>query len=86
MAKMLRRVLIFRRVAAAHVSAFQAKPQMHPRVAHLHALFANVLIGIRQLDLTEMFARRHVTSLAGHIFMDLPRIDAALGCLFPFRC
>src|SRR5690348_845187 len=61
-AKMLCRVLVLGRIAAAHVAAFEAQPQMHPCVMHLHALFANVLVGTREFDLIEMFARSHVNS------------------------
>ena len=49
-------VFIFRRIAAAHVSANQAKPQVHPCVAHLHAFFADVGLCGSDLDLVQVFA------------------------------
>lgn len=52
--KMLGGVLILRGVATANMSTFKAQSQVHPRVAHLHALFANVLIGGSNPDLIEM--------------------------------
>ena len=39
--EVLRRVLVLRAVAAADVAARQALAQVHPRVADLHAIFAN---------------------------------------------
>jgi len=39
---MLGRVLVFRRITAPHVPAYQAKPQVDPSVPQLHTLFANV--------------------------------------------
>jgi hypothetical protein len=45
------RVFVFRGIAAAHVSAGQAEPQVNPRVPQFHTLFANVLIGCGEPDL-----------------------------------
>jgi hypothetical protein len=55
---MLGGVLVFRRVAAAHVSALEAQPQMDPSVVHLETFLAAV--GIRLyafLDLGKVLAR-----------------------------
>ena len=38
------------------MAAFHAKPQMHPGVTDLDAVFANVDLGVRDLDLIEMLA------------------------------
>jgi hypothetical protein len=38
--EMLRRVLILRGIAAAHVPALAAEAQVNPHVSHLEALFA----------------------------------------------
>jgi hypothetical protein len=54
--KVLGRVLILRGIAAAHVSALQAKPQVHPCIPDLHAIFADVLIGGGELNVVEMAA------------------------------
>jgi hypothetical protein len=50
--KMLRGVPIFRTVAASHVAAYEAHPQMDPRIAKLYAFFATLGAG---LDLTDFF-------------------------------
>jgi hypothetical protein len=50
--KMLRGVSIFRTVAASHVAAYEAHPQMDPRIAKLYAFFATLGAG---LDLTDFF-------------------------------
>jgi len=49
--KMLRGMLILRRIAAAHVPASQAKPQVNPFITHFHAFFANMLVCGFKLDL-----------------------------------
>ena len=54
--KVLGRVLVLRRVAAADVAAFETKAQMNPCVARLHAIFADVLVGLRHVDFIRMFA------------------------------
>jgi hypothetical protein len=48
---MLCRVPVFRGIAAAHVPAGKAEPQVDPGVASLHAVFTNVRVGFRDLDL-----------------------------------
>ena len=42
--EVLGRVLVLGRVAAAHVTTNLAEAQMHPRVAHLQALFASLAV------------------------------------------
>src|SRR4051812_29479521 len=54
--EVLRRVLVLGRVAAPYLSARQAQAQMNPRIAGLHALFADVFIGCFNFDLIEMRA------------------------------
>jgi hypothetical protein len=48
---MLGRVPVFRGIAATHVSAGKAQAQVDPSIASLYALFANVLVGFRNLNL-----------------------------------
>ena len=54
--KMLGRVLIFRRIAAADMPADQAHAQVNPGVANLHAFFADVLVGCPNFDLIKVGA------------------------------
>jgi hypothetical protein len=49
--EVFRRVLVFRRIAAPDIPAFETHAQVYPAIAHLHALFANVLAGLRKFDL-----------------------------------
>ena len=49
-------MLILGRVAAAHLAANQAQPQMNPGVADLQALLASAFVGVFDFDLIEMFA------------------------------
>ncbi len=53
---MLCRVPVFRGIAAAHVPTGKTQPQMDPGVPSLHAIFTNVLLGFRDLDLICMLA------------------------------
>lgn len=55
-AEVLGRMLILRRIAATHVSADEAKAQVDPCVAQLHAFWANVNVGSADFDLINMFA------------------------------
>ena len=55
--KVLGRVLVFGRVAAADVSAAQAQSEMNPGVADLEAVFASLRTGYDVMDLVEMGAR-----------------------------
>jgi hypothetical protein len=52
-------VLIFRRIAATHVSAFQAQAQVNPRVSHLQTFFAAVGRRCHLPDFFQMSAFRH---------------------------
>jgi len=58
--EVFRRMCILRRVAASHVSAFQARPQMHPFVAHRNALRADVRSWRDVVAVSKVFAMRHV--------------------------
>lgn len=49
--KMFGGVLVFRRVAASDMATGEAHSEMNPGIAHLHAIFANVLGGLGYLDL-----------------------------------
>jgi hypothetical protein len=62
--EVLRGVLVFRGIAAADVSAFEAHPQMNPRVPGFYAIFANALVGLGKFDLIEVRAfPRHCSLL-----------------------
>src|SRR5690242_8079818 len=50
------RMLVFRRIATAHVAAREAQAQVHPRVSGLNALFADVRFSCFDLDLVEVGA------------------------------
>src|SRR6185369_6077521 len=58
--EVLGRVLVPRRVAAAHVAALEAQAQVQPFVARLHAVLAVVLVRRLHLDLSQ------VRALVGH--------------------
>jgi hypothetical protein len=51
-----RRVLVFRRIAAAHVPAGKAEPQVDPLVSGFHTIFADVLIGLGDSNLIFVLA------------------------------
>ena len=57
--EVLCRVLIFRRIATAHMPAFKAQTQMDPAIATFEALFANVLVCGRKPDLVDMCTLGH---------------------------
>ena len=58
---MLRGMFVLGRVAAPHMAAFQAQPQMYPCVSNLDAVLTNVGFGVGDLDLIEMSTRvRHL--------------------------
>ena len=38
------------------MAAFEAKAQMNPSVSGLHAIFADVLVGLSHVDFIRMFA------------------------------
>ena len=48
--KVLGGVFVLRRVATTDMATLQAEPQVHPAVAHLYAFFADVDVGIGDLD------------------------------------
>jgi len=52
--EMLGGVPVLRGIAASHVPASQAKPQVDPFVAHFHAFFANMLVSGFKLDLVQV--------------------------------
>ena len=54
--KMFRRVLVLRRIAAADVSADEAKSEMHPAVTHLDAFLALVFASALEFDLAQVCA------------------------------
>jgi hypothetical protein len=54
MVEMLGSVLVLRRVATPYTSAHHAQAQMNPGIAKLYALFANMRLGRRNLDLIQM--------------------------------
>jgi hypothetical protein len=56
MMEMFRSVCVLRRIAAAHIAADHAHTQMHPGIAHLHALFTGMLFRAFNLDLVQMTA------------------------------
>jgi hypothetical protein len=62
---MLGRVLVLGRVATADMSTGEAKPQVDPAIAELYALFADVFIGGRDLDLVGVFATHSSPALSG---------------------
>ena len=53
--EMLGGVLVFGRIAAAHVTTLHAQAQMHPGVAHFQALFAT--LGMRRYFVNVAFVR-----------------------------
>jgi hypothetical protein len=54
--KMLRGMFVLRRIAAAHVAAGYAQPQVDPGVTKFYALFADADIGVGDFDLIQVFA------------------------------
>ena len=61
--KMFGRMSVLRGVAASDVPAFEAEPQVNPRIAGLHTVFADVLGGFGHFDVVQMRAfSRHVCS------------------------
>jgi hypothetical protein len=53
-------VLVLGRIATSDMPAVQANSQMYPTVAHLDALFANVLLWLEILGIFQVFADVHV--------------------------
>jgi hypothetical protein len=56
--KMFGGVLVFRRIAAADVSALHAKAEVDPGIAHLQALFATLRFRVHVMDVIEVGAFR----------------------------
>jgi hypothetical protein len=54
--KMLRRVLVLRRIATCDMPANHAHAQVDPRIARLHAVFTDMLVGFLNFDLIQMSA------------------------------
>jgi hypothetical protein len=54
--EMFRGVFVLRRIAASHIPADHAHPQVNPDVAEFHALFTHVGIGSPELDLIQVLA------------------------------
>jgi hypothetical protein len=54
--KMFRGVLVFRRVATAHLSTNEAHAQVNPRVAKFYALLADMLIRLCEFDFFQVRA------------------------------
>ena len=52
--EMLGRHVVLRRIAAAHVPAHQAQPQVHPVVSHLEALLASLVRGLASFNLMDI--------------------------------
>lgn len=52
-------VLVLGRIAATHVAAFQAKPQMDPCISGFDAVFTDMLVCAFEFDLIEMSAFSH---------------------------
>jgi hypothetical protein len=65
--EMLGCMLVLRGITAANVSAFQTKPQVDPRIAKFNALFADINICLRNLDLF------HVRTALSQEFLLRPR-------------
>jgi hypothetical protein len=54
--EMLGGMLVFGRIAAAHVAADQAQAKVDPCVSHFHALRAFPFIGLLKFDFIEVCA------------------------------
>jgi hypothetical protein len=52
--EMLRRVFVLRGIAATHMAANHAHPQVNPRVMHFQTLFAAVCARLNIFDLVDM--------------------------------
>jgi hypothetical protein len=54
--EMFRGVFVLRRIAASHIPAHHAHPQVNPGVAKFDALFTDVRAGSRDFDLIQVLA------------------------------
>jgi hypothetical protein len=52
--EMFRRVFVLRRIAATHMAAYHAHPQMNPMVVHFQTFFAAVCARRYVLNLVDM--------------------------------
>ena len=52
--EVLGRMFVLRRIATAHMTALHAQSQMHPAIAHLYALFADMRLGRLEFHLIEV--------------------------------
>jgi hypothetical protein len=59
-------VFVLRRIAASHIPANHAHPQVNPGVAKFDALFTDVNVGRPELDLIQMLA------FLSHIYLPPP--------------
>jgi hypothetical protein len=63
--KMFGGVFVLGRIAAAHMTAFPAEPQVNPAVAHLQTFFAAFAMRLNFLDMAGVRAdRAHASSFA----------------------
>jgi hypothetical protein len=60
--KVLGGMLVFGRIATAHMPAFHAQPEVHPGVTHFQALFAPASVWRDRPDLIEMLTGCHISS------------------------
>src|SRR5690348_2063189 len=75
---MMSRVAVLRRVATPDVTAFEAEPQMDPRVAQPNALAADARRRVGEPDLVEMRAcRGHNVLLESHSRADVTPMPMA---------
>jgi hypothetical protein len=80
--KVLGCVLVFGRVATADVTALQAKPQVDPMIAHLHAFFTHVNIGSCHFNGFQMAALfRHGTLLLAFQGFAVPLTQIGCGVI-----
>jgi hypothetical protein len=56
--KMFGSMFVLRRIAAAHLPAYHAHPQVNPFIANLDAIFTDMRVGGRNLNLIQMLALR----------------------------
>jgi hypothetical protein len=60
--KVLGRVFVLGRIAAADVPARQAQPQEHPRIARLHTVFTDVFGGLYIAYVFDVLAAVHAST------------------------
>ena len=63
--KMLGRMLVLGRVAAAYMAADKTEPEMNPRIAHLQTLFTSLSFRLNVFDFFAVFTGgRHLCALS----------------------